>query len=148
MVLGEGHDYLFCKPFPSLERSVPLPRLSVLHVIPSERLSLPVTTGDISFRLTHYPTGSFRIPSPGRPKSEVPLKEPFIDVGKRVHDVNDPHARNNYRIVVIIPTDVEKLDISDYEKSTRINWTFVEDESSNYGGDERRGRWEETELWP
>lgn len=62
--------------------------------------------------------------------------------------MNDPHARNNYRIVVIIPTDVEKLDISDYEKSTRINWTFVEDESSNYGGDERRGRWEETELWP
>lgn len=148
MVLGEGHDSLFCKPFPSFERFVPLPRLSVLHVIPSERLSLPVTTGDISFLFTHYPTGSFRIPSPGRPKSEVLLKEPFIDVGEKVHDVNDPHARKNYRVVVIIPADVERLDISDYEKPTRINWSFVEDKSASCGGDERRGRWEETELWP
>ena len=65
-----------------------------------------------------------------------------------MYDVHDPVARNNYRVVVIIPTDVELLDISDYDKTRRIKWTFVEDECSYYGGDEKRGRWEEVELWP
>lgn len=40
-------------------------------------------------------------------------------------------------MVVIVPEEVERLDLSDFENPGRWKWTLVGD-----------GRWEEVELWP
>jgi hypothetical protein len=44
-------------------------------------------------------------------------------------------------VVVIRANEVERLDLSDYEKPQRWNWTLV-------GGTGDDARWEATELWP
>lgn len=97
---------------------------------------------------TAQSTGSFKAPPPGHPKSEEPPSS--LKPGQKISDdeLDDPVARSNFRVVAIIPEEVEKLDVSDYEKPVRMRWTFHEDGKGEFGGDERRGRWEGVELWP
>lgn len=82
-------------------------------------------------------TGSFKSPPPGQPRSQVPA-DPNVKLGQKVDDIFDPIARKNFRVVVIRPEEVEQLDVSDYENPQRWNWTW----------DEKKGQWEEVELWP
>ena len=81
--------------------------------------------------------GSFKNPPPGRPRSEQP-SDPALKPGQKLTDLHDAVARKNFRVVVVRPTEVERLDLTDYEKPQRWSWTLVD------GG----SQWKEVELWP
>lgn len=51
-------------------------------------------------------------------------------------DLNDPVARKNFRLVVIVPDMVEQTDLSDPEKARRYRYTFDNSE------------WKTEETWP
>ncbi|RAL12868.1 uncharacterized protein BO97DRAFT_309344, partial [Aspergillus homomorphus CBS 101889] len=91
---------------------------------------------------SHSPVmrGSFRNPPPGAPRSKDP-QNPDLKIGQKVQDLRDPVARNNFRVVVIRPEEVEMLDLSNAPDAVRKRWTAV--------GDGAEGTsWEEIELWP
>ncbi|PLN85988.1 hypothetical protein BDW42DRAFT_159819 [Aspergillus taichungensis] len=81
--------------------------------------------------------GTFTAPSPGQPRSQVPA-DPNYKMGQPLEDLHDPVARANFRVVVILPDEVERLDLSDNTNVTRRQWTL---------GSEN-GEWVEQELWP
>jgi hypothetical protein len=56
---------------------------------------------------------------------------------ENVENLNDPTARGNFRVLVICPEEVERLDLSN---PGRTRWVFAEREDD--------GEWEEIELWP
>ncbi|OJJ50836.1 hypothetical protein ASPZODRAFT_126786 [Penicilliopsis zonata CBS 506.65] len=89
--------------------------------------------------------GSFKNPPPGRPRSEIP-SDPALKLGQKVEDLHDPVARKNFRVVVIRPVEVDRLDLADYEQPRRWKWRLTNADSV-YDGDES-GDWEEVELWP
>ncbi|RMJ21800.1 hypothetical protein PHISP_07325, partial [Aspergillus sp. HF37] len=78
---------------------------------------------------------SFKAPPPGQPKVELPADSP-LKLGQKVHDLHDSVARRHFRVVVIKPEVVERLDLSDYENPRRWRWVL------------EGGRWVEVELWP
>ncbi|KAM5348425.1 hypothetical protein ACJ41O_008249 [Fusarium nematophilum] len=78
--------------------------------------------------------GSFRNPPPGTPRNEKPA--PGLGLGQKVDDLNDEVARGNFRVVVIVPEEVDRVDLSDPEEGKRWNYRLAGDS------------WEETELWP
>ncbi|KAJ3457355.1 hypothetical protein MRS44_014496 [Fusarium solani] len=78
--------------------------------------------------------GSFRNPAPGTPKTENP--GPGLGLGQKVEDLDDEVARKNFRVVVIVPEEVDRVDLSDPEEGKRWNYRLTGDS------------WEETELWP
>ncbi|UPL01803.1 hypothetical protein LCI18_012737 [Fusarium solani-melongenae] len=78
--------------------------------------------------------GSFRNPAPGTPKTEKP--GPGLGLGQKVEDLDDEVARKNFRVVVIVPEEVDRVDLSDPEEGKRWNYRLTGDS------------WEETELWP
>ncbi|KAJ5697803.1 hypothetical protein N7488_011487 [Penicillium malachiteum] len=84
--------------------------------------------------------GSFRNPPPGQPRSEVP-SDSNLKLGQRVTDLYDPIARANFRVVVIIPEDVERIDLFNQEDIQREKWTYLE---SGHG----LGHWKNVDLWP
>ncbi|KAL4889407.1 pyridoxamine 5'-phosphate oxidase-domain-containing protein [Aspergillus ambiguus] len=96
-----------------------------------------------SYFANHSPAmrGSFRNPPPGCPRSETPA-DPNLRIGQKVEDLHDPVARGNFRVVVVRPVQVERLDLSDLQDVRRMQWTFVE------GDDNGHGCWEKVELWP
>ncbi|PWY93915.1 hypothetical protein BO94DRAFT_612525 [Aspergillus sclerotioniger CBS 115572] len=81
--------------------------------------------------------GTFKNPPPGTPRSQDPGK-PQLKLGQKVEDLRDEVARANFRVLVIRPEEVERLDLQDPANVTRTRWTAVRD------GEE----WEEVELWP
>jgi len=91
--------------------------------------------------LTNSP-GSFKAPPPGHS-----VKESYdtnkLQLGAKVDDLNDPVARENFRLVIIIPDQVEQTDLSDPAKARRFRYTF--DESGNTRAN---GGWKTEELWP
>ncbi|KAL2006274.1 hypothetical protein VTN00DRAFT_9928 [Thermoascus crustaceus] len=96
--------------------------------------------------------GSFKYPPPGRPKSEV-QSDQTLHMGEDVYDLHDPVARKHFRVVVIRPEEVERLDLSQYGNPKRWKWVFVDaDEVGDKGTvvkeDGQRGRWQEIEIWP
>ncbi|KKK17043.1 hypothetical protein AOCH_004419, partial [Aspergillus ochraceoroseus] len=64
--------------------------------------------------------GSFRNPPPGQLRSQAP-EDPRLGLGQTVEDLLDPVARRNFRVVVIAPEEVERLDLTNYEKSDGNN---------------------------
>ena len=85
-------------------------------------------------------SGSWKNPPPGTPKKGDP--DPEHQLGQKVTDLDDPIARENFRVVIIRPDEVEQLDISDPATAMRIKYTFVE------GGRDSKGQWTTEELWP
>ncbi|KAJ6113456.1 hypothetical protein N7523_006773 [Penicillium sp. IBT 18751x] len=83
--------------------------------------------------------GSFKAPPPGQPRSKVP-DDQALGLGQKVTDLHDPVARGNFRVVIIMPEEVEQLDLSNQEDPKRWKWTLVNDQSGSH--------WVETELWP
>ena len=61
-------------------------------------------------------------------------------------DLHDPVARENFRVVVIKPEEVEQLDISDPVTARRWKYTFVEEEKGQEAVG--KGEWKTEELWP
>ncbi|KAL2267476.1 hypothetical protein VTJ83DRAFT_4753 [Remersonia thermophila] len=91
--------------------------------------------------------GSFRGPPPGTPLAYHTAGGE--GVGQVVEDVNDPAARANFRVVVIVPEEVDQVDLSDERKPRR--WLYVyrgEKEGSKLPGGEMAGGWEKVEVWP
>ncbi|KAG7288051.1 hypothetical protein NEMBOFW57_007571 [Staphylotrichum longicolle] len=91
--------------------------------------------------------GSFRGPPPGTPVAYHAGKGE--SVGQKVEDLEDEGARRNFRVVVIVPDEVDQVDLSDELKPRR--WLYVyrgaEGESKLPGG-EVIGEWEKVEVWP
>ncbi|CAL5870563.1 uncharacterized protein PFLUO_LOCUS4802 [Penicillium psychrofluorescens] len=86
--------------------------------------------------------GSFRNPPPGQPRSQEP-SDPRLKMAQKVTDLHDPVARANFRVVVIQPEEVERLDLTNPEDVRRWKWT-LEGNGDHSSGD----NWVETELWP
>ncbi|KAJ5558287.1 FMN-binding split barrel-related protein [Penicillium sp. DV-2018c] len=87
-------------------------------------------------------TKYFAVHSPverGKPGSMVP-SQPDLGLGQKVTDLYDPVARANFRVVVIKPQEVERLDLTDQENGKRWNWKLT--------GDNDDAEWNQTEVWP
>ena len=87
--------------------------------------------------------GSWKNPPPGTPATAEPDKE--HQLGQKVTDLNDAIARSNFRVVVIKPSEVEQLDLTDPATARRHKYTFVEEERDGEG---KQGSWKVEELWP
>lgn len=85
--------------------------------------------------------GSFRNPPPGQPRSSTP-NQSNLGLGQKVTDLHDPVARANFRVVVIRPEEVERLDLNDQENGKRWIWKWTEE----LGND--TAQWHEIEVWP
>ncbi|TGJ84949.1 hypothetical protein E0Z10_g3819 [Xylaria hypoxylon] len=83
--------------------------------------------------------GSFRNPPPGRPVS-LPVEGEGLALGQKVTDLEDPVARANFRVVVIVPDGLDQADLSDPEHPRRWIYTYV--------GGRGRNEWETVEVWP
>lgn len=83
--------------------------------------------------------GSFRNPHPGQPRSSTP-SQLDLKLGQKVLDLHDSVARANFRVVVIRPEEVERLDLTDQEDAKRWNWTLIDGNDGSC--------WNEVELWP
>lgn len=91
--------------------------------------------------------GSFRAPAPGTPVAYPPGQGEGL--GQRLDDVDDEMARRNFRVVVIVPEEVDQVDLSDELRPRR--WLYVyrgEGGQSKLAGGEMIGEWEKVELWP
>jgi hypothetical protein len=77
--------------------------------------------------------GSFRNPPPGTPITETPGEG--LRLGQTVDDLEDEISRRNFRVLVIVPEEVDRVDLSDPEKGRRWNYKL-------------EAEWKETELWP
>ncbi|KAF2459216.1 pyridoxamine 5'-phosphate oxidase-domain-containing protein, partial [Lineolata rhizophorae] len=82
--------------------------------------------------------GSFKAPPPGRPVNE-PYDDKHLELGEPVDDVDDAIARKHFRVVVIIPDEVEQLDLSDPKTSRRYLYSYLGDQT---------GGWKMEEEWP
>ncbi|SPQ23747.1 79edc2a7-b16c-4ff6-b653-ce9d61058cbe [Thermothielavioides terrestris] len=91
--------------------------------------------------------GSFRAPPPGTPIAYHTEKGEAV--GQRLDDLEDPVARRNFRVVVIVPDEVDQVDLSDELRPRR--WLYVyrgESGESKLPGGEVIGEWEKVEVWP
>ncbi|TRX93081.1 hypothetical protein FHL15_005949 [Xylaria flabelliformis] len=89
--------------------------------------------------------GSFRNPPPGRPVA-APVEGgggEGLKLGQKVTDLEDPVARANFRVVVIVPDEIDQADLSDPEHGRRWLHTYV-----GAGHGKGHGEWETTEVWP
>ncbi|GAO20177.1 uncharacterized protein UV8b_00900 [Ustilaginoidea virens] len=85
--------------------------------------------------------GSFRNPPPGTPLSSPAGCFDGLGLGQEVDDLDDDVARKNFRVLIIVPAEVDKVDLSDAKKGRRWNYLL----ERTVGGDEV---WKVTELWP
>jgi len=88
--------------------------------------------------------GSFKNPPPGTKVSEV-LEDKNLALGQKVDDLEDEASRKNFRVAVIIPEEVEQVDLSDPDKARRWKFTFVGEGKGENG---QVGEWKMEELWP
>lgn len=84
--------------------------------------------------------GTFRNPPPGTPRSRLPASGEGLGLGQSVDDVDDEVARRNFRVVVIVPDEVDRVDLSDPQQGQRWNYRFE--------GEPGEGEWKVTETWP
>ncbi|TDZ28431.1 hypothetical protein C8035_v007493 [Colletotrichum spinosum] len=82
--------------------------------------------------------GSFRNPEPGTPRAADGPPDEDHRLGQKVTDLHDEIARQNFRVVAVVPTEVDQTDLSDAEDPRRWLYRFVGAEAG----------WEKTELWP
>lgn len=87
--------------------------------------------------------GSFRNPPPGTPRDDgSPGGGSPPKLGQRVDDLQDEVARRHFRVVAVVPEEVDRVDLSDPEDGRR--WNYKYDADDEEGG----GSWTTTELWP
>ncbi|KAI1096011.1 pyridoxamine 5'-phosphate oxidase-domain-containing protein [Rostrohypoxylon terebratum] len=93
--------------------------------------------------------GTFRNPPPGTPAA-LPVGDERLGLGQKVTDLQDEVARSNFRVVVVVPAEVDRADLSDPDRARRWLYTFVgggKTESTKPGGSIEDG-WEKVEVWP
>ncbi|KAI4866276.1 hypothetical protein F4820DRAFT_447260 [Hypoxylon rubiginosum] len=97
--------------------------------------------------------GSFRNPPPGAPVAS-PVGDGRLKLGQKVTDLHDEVARANFRVVVVVPTEVDRTDLSDPERGRRWQYTFRGYGGGGGGGEPEmpggvvEGGWEKVEVWP
>lgn len=91
--------------------------------------------------------GTFRSPPPGKPV-ETPFP-PGLGLGQTVEDVEDQVARENFRVLVVVPDEVDQVDLSDPKIPKRRLYVYrgASYKSTQPGG-EIDGEWEKVEIWP
>ncbi len=80
--------------------------------------------------------GTFANPPPGQ-AVDKPYDE-RLKLGEAVNDLHDPIARENFRVVIIRPDEVESVDLSDPKKARRQVYKY----------DSASGSWSHEERWP
>jgi pyridoxamine 5'-phosphate oxidase len=93
--------------------------------------------------IDHTQRGSFRQPPSGESKS-IPPEEGY-GLGQKVSSLDDEIARKHFRVVVILPTQVDRVDLSDGAKPWRQLYTYKAGEAD---AETEAGKWVEEELWP
>lgn len=93
--------------------------------------------------------GSFNNPPPGKPISEGGDSSEEKLGTKGGHLSEENIARKNFRVAIITPEEVERVDLSDPEKSKRWIYTL----SKEFGGpggiaEETKNEWNVVETWP
>ncbi|SLM34011.1 atp binding protein [Lasallia pustulata] len=88
--------------------------------------------------------GMWKNPPPGSPVSEEHADEEH-QLGQKVTDLHDSIARENFRVVIIKPEEVEQLDLSDPATSRRWRYAFAAEKGQDGG---LTGEWKKQELWP
>jgi hypothetical protein len=83
---------------------------------------------------------SFRNPPPGTPLKREELS-PGLGLGQKVEDLEDEIARKNFRVVIVIPEEVDQVDLTNPEEGKRWNYALRD-------GGKETATWEVTELWP
>lgn len=87
--------------------------------------------------------GSFKNPPPGVPVSTA-FDDSELKLGQSIDDLNDEVARKHFRVIIIKPEKVEKLDLNSPSEMQR-RWLYT------YTGNENNGQpdhWNEEECWP
>ncbi|TQS31639.1 hypothetical protein Golomagni_08073 [Golovinomyces magnicellulatus] len=82
--------------------------------------------------------GTFRNPPPGTPLTDK--VGDGLGLGQKVTDLEDGIARRNFRVVIIVPEQVDLVDLSDPSRHRRWQHKLV---TANNGRS-----WESTEMWP
>ncbi|KAF3768033.1 hypothetical protein M406DRAFT_289344 [Cryphonectria parasitica EP155] len=93
--------------------------------------------------------GSFKNPSPGTPRAKEP--GPGEGLGQKVGDelLDDELARRNFRVVVIVPDEVDLVNLKDPADQRRWLYTYVgSGAKATKPGGKVEGEWEVVELWP
>ncbi|PSR78544.1 pyridoxamine 5'-phosphate oxidase-domain-containing protein [Coniella lustricola] len=93
--------------------------------------------------------GSFKNPSPGTPRANAPKAGEGL--GQKVGDelLEDEIARRNFRVVVIVPEEVDLVNLKDPADQRRWLYTYVgEGAQASKPGAKIEGEWEVVELWP
>lgn len=83
--------------------------------------------------------GSFKNPPPGTPLKEKP--GPGLGLGQKVEGVDDKIARENFRVLILVPEEVDRVDLTDPSEGKRWNYKLSE-------GTEETRTWTVTEVWP
>ncbi|KAK4193573.1 pyridoxamine 5'-phosphate oxidase-domain-containing protein [Podospora australis] len=91
--------------------------------------------------------GSFKAPAPGKPMA-YSAGEGEGKLGETVEDVEDQVARKNFRVVVIVPEEVDQVDLSEEVRPRRWLYEYREKGESRLAGGEVVDGWEKVELWP
>ncbi|KAK3688176.1 hypothetical protein B0T22DRAFT_376105 [Podospora appendiculata] len=93
--------------------------------------------------------GTFRNPPPGVPIQAGAVPGEGLGLGQTVEDLEDRIARENFRVVVIVPTEIDQADLSDPKRPRRWLWVFRGASYKNtMPGGEVVGEWERVEVWP
>lgn len=94
--------------------------------------------------------GSFKNPPPGKPTSEG-ADGPGEELGQKAGHLSEEElARKNFRVVIITPEVVERVDLSDPAKAKRWIYTLSKEFGGPGGGSESTSNkeWDEVETWP
>jgi pyridoxamine 5'-phosphate oxidase len=92
--------------------------------------------------------GAFRNSPPGRARA-LPVGDARLGLGQRVDDVHDAVARRHFRVVVVVPDEVDRTDLSDPARPRR--WVYYYrggDTESRYPDGLVEDGWEKVEVWP
>jgi len=79
--------------------------------------------------------GWFRNPPPGTPVDQ-PLPDKRLGFGQKIDDLEDELARQNFRVVVVVPHEVDQVDLSDLDGHKRWRHRLLD------------GKWQTVEVWP
>lgn len=96
--------------------------------------------------------GTFRNPPPGTPMHQDEGGgggNPEHRLGQRVWDLHDAEARRNFRVVVIVPDELDQVDLRDPERARRWLWRrCASADACKEGNDGADEEWKRVELWP
>ncbi|KAK4231254.1 hypothetical protein QBC38DRAFT_241341 [Podospora fimiseda] len=90
--------------------------------------------------------GSFKGPAAGTPIADG---DGGLKLGEKVEDLEDEVARKNFRVVVIVPEEVDQVLLEEIPRRWLYVWRGEGKEAGFNGGEivEKSG-WEKVEVWP